>query len=157
MNKKYTKEMLNSVVSESTSFRQVLLKLGLKEAGGSYENLKKRCDEFNIDYTHFNGKGWKVYGHVAYGKNAIPLEDFFRVYEVRQRSCIIKKRLLNNRIKEYKCERCGISDWMGEKIIIELHHINGNGADNRLENLQLLCPNCHSQTHTYCKRKELLK
>lgn len=58
----------------------------------------------------------------------------------------LKKRLFNEGVKEYKCEKCGISEWNGEHITLEIHHINGNHKDNRLENLQILCPNCHSQT-----------
>lgn len=58
----------------------------------------------------------------------------------------LKKRLFNEGVKEYKCEKCGISEWNGEHITLEIHHINGNHSDNRLENLQILCPNCHSQT-----------
>ena len=46
---------------------------------------------------------------------------------------------------------------MGKRIVIELHHINGDPTDNTLKNLQLLCPNCHSQTHNYCKKEELRK
>ncbi|MBP3629977.1 MAG: HNH endonuclease [Clostridia bacterium] len=58
----------------------------------------------------------------------------------------LKMRLFNEGVKEYKCEKCGISEWNGEHITLEIHHINGNHKDNRLENLQILCPNCHSQT-----------
>ncbi|WP_442911560.1 HNH endonuclease [Lachnospira sp.] len=51
---------------------------------------------------------------------------------------------------------CGISEWLGNPITIQLHHINGDREDNRLENLIMLCPNCHSQTHNFCKRKSLI-
>ena len=47
------------------------------------------------------------------------------------------------------CAECGISEWRGRPLSLELHHVNGNGHDNRLGNLQLLCPNCHSQTETF--------
>lgn len=58
--------------------------------------------------------------------------------------------LVSENKKEYKCEKCGISEWMGDKITLQLHHANGVHADNRLENLMILCPNCHSQTDSYC-------
>lgn len=60
-----------------------------------------------------------------------------------------KKRLIDDGIKEDRCEKCGISHWLGRKLSIHLHHKNGDGTDNRLFNLEFLCPNCHSQTDTY--------
>jgi transposase-like protein len=61
----------------------------------------------------------------------------------------LKARLLEAGLKEDRCERCGISEWQGKPLNMQLHHINGDGLDNRLENLELLCANCHSQTSTY--------
>jgi 5-methylcytosine-specific restriction endonuclease McrA len=61
----------------------------------------------------------------------------------------LKRRLLDAGIKENKCERCGISAWLGEPLNAQLHHENGDGSDNRIENIEFLCANCHSQTDTY--------
>jgi uncharacterized protein YerC len=61
----------------------------------------------------------------------------------------LKLRLLGEGLKEKRCERCGISEWRGKPLNMQLHHVNGDGLDNRLENLELLCANCHSQTSTY--------
>jgi Zn finger protein HypA/HybF involved in hydrogenase expression len=61
----------------------------------------------------------------------------------------LKVRLVREGYKEYKCEICGIDEWNGEKIGLELDHISGVRSDNSLNNLRLLCPNCHSQTHTF--------
>ncbi len=61
----------------------------------------------------------------------------------------LKSRLLNAGLKENRCELCGITEWQGKPLSMQLHHLNGDGSDNRLENLQLLCGNCHSQTDTY--------
>lgn len=61
----------------------------------------------------------------------------------------LKQRLIEAGLKEDRCERCGITEWRGEPLSMQLHHRNGDGLDNRLENLELLCPNCHAQTDTY--------
>ena len=60
----------------------------------------------------------------------------------------LKKRLLSAGLKENRCESCGIDSWEGRPLSLQLHHVNGEGSDNRLENLEFLCPNCHSQTGT---------
>ena len=77
-----------------------------------------------------------------------PIEDLLKRGRRRNRHDL-KNRLIRAGLKERRCERCGLSDWQGERLAIELHHVNGDGLDNRLENLQLLCPNCHSQTATW--------
>lgn len=64
----------------------------------------------------------------------------------------LKQRLFGLGLKSAQCERCGIADWRGRPLGMALHHINGDGADNRLENLQILCPNCHSQTENFAGR-----
>jgi len=78
----------------------------------------------------------------------IPMEQIL-VEDSNYSSNDLRKRLLKEGYKEYKCEKCGRSEWEGEQIPLELHHINGNHYDNRLENLQILCPNCHTQTTTF--------
>ncbi len=66
----------------------------------------------------------------------------------------LKWRLFEEGIKSNKCEECKVSDWNGKELICELDHINGNPKDHRLENLRILCPNCHSQTDTFCGRNK---
>jgi 5-methylcytosine-specific restriction endonuclease McrA len=64
----------------------------------------------------------------------------------------LKAHLFKAGLKENRCEICGISNWRGEHLTMALHHINGDGRDNRLENLQILCPNCHAQTENFAGR-----
>ena len=64
----------------------------------------------------------------------------------------LKGRLFAEGLRENRCERCGLTEWRGEPLSMALHHTNGDGLDNRLENLQLLCPNCHSQTENFAGR-----
>jgi 5-methylcytosine-specific restriction endonuclease McrA len=70
----------------------------------------------------------------------------------RQHRGTLKRALLREGLKQARCESCSIDEWLGQPLSLALHHINGNGHDNRLENLQLLCPNCHSQTENFAGR-----
>ena len=65
----------------------------------------------------------------------------------------MKLRLLSTGLKESSFEECGITDWLGEPLSMNLHHVNGDVLDNRFENLQLLCANCHSQTTNFARRR----
>lgn len=64
----------------------------------------------------------------------------------------LKTRLVNEGLLEYKCAVCGISEWLGKPLTLQLHHKNGKHNDHRLSNLEFLCPNCHSQTENYAGR-----
>jgi DNA-binding transcriptional ArsR family regulator len=87
---------------------------------------------------------------------AAPIET----YLVRGRAVArshLKLRLLGAGLKEKRCERCGIGSWLGESLSMALHHINGDGLDNRLDNLALLCPNCHAQTPNFSGRNRKVR
>lgn len=79
---------------------------------------------------------------------ALPLSELL-VRNSRRGRWNIKLRLVAAGLKENECEQCGLSEWRGEPLSLALHHVNGDGHDNRLENLVLLCPNCHSQTPNF--------
>ena len=87
-------------------------------------------------------------GAVAPREWVTPIEKLFVANRRRSRGHL-KARLINEGLKENRCEACGITEWLGKPLSMELHHVNGDGSDNRLENLQLLCGNCHSQTDNW--------
>jgi transposase-like protein len=87
-------------------------------------------------------------GAITPRPRAEPLEDVLVRGRRRNRSHI-KLKLIAAGVKEARCEECGLSEWREKPLSLELHHVNGDGLDNRLENLILLCPNCHSQTDTW--------
>ena len=90
----------------------------------------------------------------AKGKMLTPNEEIF-TENSRFSNELVKQRIVSQDLLEYKCVNCGLGDtWQGETIILDLDHINGNNADNRISNLRFLCPNCHSQTSTYKGRNK---
>jgi hypothetical protein len=88
-------------------------------------------------------------GEVVTRPRSMPLE---RLLAGPRNRGHLKKRLIAAGLKENCCELCGLAEWRGEPLSMALHHLNGDGRDNRLENLQLLCPNCHSQTDNFSGR-----
>ena len=149
MKEYYQKDKLEQIVSESYSFAEALRKIGLRDVGSNFKTIKKYVEEYNIDTSHFRGQTWnKGMGntdYAAYNK----LEDILKE-NTNFKSDTLKYRLVKEGLKQWKCEKCGNEGvWEGEELVLELHHINGNHYDNRLENLQILCPNCHSQTDNF--------
>jgi len=80
---------------------------------------------------------------------AMPIEQLLVVGRSETNRTHLKSRLIAEGLKENRCEACGIAEWRGKPLSMELHHVNGDGSDNRLENLELLCGNCHSQTDNW--------
>lgn len=153
--KTWTEKQLKEVTKSSTSVRQVLKLLKLKEAGGNYAQIKKYFRIFKIDISHFKGKGWNK-GLTGIGKPRVSLEKIL-IIDSEYQSYKLKKRLFKAKLKLPKCEKCGWAEISSDgRLPIELDHINGNSRDNRLENLQVLCPNCHSlqPTHRGRNRKK---
>jgi hypothetical protein len=148
--KSFNKEELVEAVSQNKSIAGVLRKLGLKPVGGNYRTIKKYLNSYEIDTSHFTGKG-HLKGKNCPWKKKQPLGEIlikYSTYSVWH----LKRRLINEGVLEYKCAVCGIDEWNGRALSLHLDHRNGNSFDHRLENLQLLCPNCHSQTDTYCAK-----
>ncbi|HEX8068163.1 MAG TPA: LuxR C-terminal-related transcriptional regulator [Thermoleophilaceae bacterium] len=90
-------------------------------------------------------------GRVIPRPRASPLCDLL-VAGGRTSRHTLKRRLIAAGIKDGRCDWCGIDSWLDEPLSLHLHHVNGDGSDNRLHNLRLLCPNCHSQTENFAGR-----
>ena len=146
--KSYDKEYFQKLINESTSVSELLNKLGLVGKGYNHTKLTKFLKESDYDTSSLVGRHVKRYSDKGIPKKR--LSDILCENSTGN-SNKLKKRLIAYGVKEYKCENpeCGISEWHGVPIELELHHINGNHYDNRLENLVLLCPNCHSQTSNF--------
>ena len=146
--KKWTEYELREAALASTSIRQVLFRLGLREAGGNYAQIKKYIEIMQIDTKHFTGHGWSK-GLTGIGRPRIALEDIL-VKDSNFQSHKLKNRLFTAGLKPHCCEECGWSQKTETgRLPLELDHINGNSKDNRLENLRILCPNCHSLKPTH--------
>lgn len=136
--KTYTEEQLILAVKTSKSYAQVIKKLGLKQAGGTQKNIKHEINNLQCDLSHFHFQKWNKdkklkeyadYKHYKYARHHLILE------------------------RGEKCENCNNSEWCGKKITLEIHHIDCDRKNNNPNNLQVLCPNCHSITHGYKRRK----
>lgn len=138
-------EMVKKYLPLSNSLNNLCDNLGLKGVGGYYRKIKRVIEDNNLSTEHFGSIKLKKNRNTAMNDN-----EFFSENVERKGSSIIK-RLIKGNYKVYKCEKCGIDEWNGCKITLQAHHLNGNHYDNRLENLQILCPNCHSQTDTYAR------
>lgn len=143
--KKYTKEQLIESVKESISIREVLIKLNVSPHGGNYRVVKGYIEKLNLDTQHFTGQGH------SRGKTIGPKKDldFYLNNETKISSHSLRLRLLKEGYFEHKCYKCNLILWNNQPIPLELEHIDGNHSNNKLENLTLLCPNCHAQTSTY--------
>lgn len=147
-----TKEEYEEAIKNSRSIAEALRRLGIKDKGGNYRIIKAAIEKYEIDTSHFTGSGWSK-GFKFTGRYKEDLKDIL-VENSSFQSYKLKKRLLQQNLKEYRCERCGRTEWENEQIPLEIHHINGDNTDNRLENLQLLCPNCHALTDNYRGKKK---
>lgn len=139
---KQMEEQVKEILPRCNSINHVCSCLGLRGVEYYYKIINNIIEKNNLDTSHFGSLYHKV------TTTAKPNNEYFTFNKRNNYSTL--KRLLRD-YKEYKCEICGISEWNGKPIRLQVHHINGNNEDNTLENLQILCPNCHSQTETYAK------
>lgn len=134
----FSKEEISEIVQTSYSNREVARKLGYAvDSGGTMTSLKKMYLELELDTSHFKGQGWNKenfdYSRFRYGNN---------IKTANALNALIA-------LRGHRCECCGLTEWLDNPISLEVHHEDGDSLNNTLENLKLLCPNCHSLTNNY--------
>jgi 5-methylcytosine-specific restriction endonuclease McrA len=103
------------------------------------------------------GLEFKIGGHNKGKSNSISkfsIEDILDGKHPQYHTLKLKNRLLKENILKNECISCGLTDWQGKEISLHLDHIDGDNHNHKLENLRLLCPNCHSQTDTWCGKNK---
>lgn len=135
---------IKEIVPRCVNLTEVLQCLGIPRQGNNSSTLKRILDQNQIDYSHFTGRARK------YAKaREVDIQEYLD-NKIAITSCRLKEKLIANGLKQNRCEECGIAEWRGKPITCQLHHKDGNNQNNNLDNLQMLCPNCHSQTDNYC-------
>jgi hypothetical protein len=170
------REQVAKLRAEGKSYRDIAKELGLAKSTVAYharrldipvdETASRRYDWAAIQEAYDSGLSVRActrrFGFCVASWNAavrrgavvarpaeMRLEALLVVGRPQTSRYHLKQRLLKEGVKENRCEECGITEWRGKPLSMQLHHINGDGTDNRLPNLELLCANCHSQTDTY--------
>ena len=142
---------LRRAVDESRSVAGVIRALGLQIGGSVYIMVNERIRDLGLDTSHFSRQGWSK-GLKITTRPGKPLAEILVAGSTYRTTSGLRRRLVKEGLKPEHCEICGISSWCDRPLTLQLDHINGDRTDNRLENLRVLCPNCHSQTDTWCGR-----
>ena len=136
---KFSREEVELAIFKAKTMRGASHILGIND-----RTFKRIASEYGI--YHFGGEGA--------GKK-LDLQEILEGKHPQYPTSKLSKRLVREGIKEYRCEKCGITEWCGNKISLELDHVDGNSKNHKLSNLRLLCPNCHSQTPTFRNKRRL--
>ena len=139
--RKFTRQEIEQFVQESYSFASLAEKIGYNKNTGHYvESMRDMIKELELDISHFTGQGWN--------KNNFDYDRFRKGVAIRSSDAI--QALIY--LRGHQCEGCKSKEWNKQLIPLELHHIDGDSLNNEMDNLQLLCPNCHALTENYCGR-----
>ncbi len=124
------------------------------DAISSTQTMAQAADKLNIAFSTFKSKAMKfgLYNPNQGGAGTVKIKKKLQdVFEGKEHlvTSHLRIRLIREGFKSNACECCGITEWNNKPISFELDHVNGDRFDNSLENLRVLCPNCHSQTYTF--------
>jgi hypothetical protein len=148
---KISDEQYREAVRLSHSIAGALRLLGVVPEGGNYRVLHRAIERLGLDTSHFVGQSWSKGATVSH--RARPIDDYLsNRYPIQ--SDRLRRRLINEGVLDRKCSCCQLDSWLDQAIPLELDHIDGNHQNNALENLRLLCPNCHSLTPTFRGRNK---
>lgn len=151
---KYTKENLEEAAKQCVSFSAMARFFDRTPVGSTVTYFAQRCQHFGVDTSHFTGQAWSKGTRSNRKKSA---NEWLKIYD--QAAGRVKAQTLRQALDElgkpYKCDVCGMDPvWNGKPLTLQLDHINGKYWDNRFENLQYTCPNCHTQTETWGVRNK---
>ena len=147
----YTDDEFKEIIARNHSWCACAKEIGLSPNGSNSRfQLKKRIEELGLDISHFDSTRDAREASIKYSLEEIMVED-----SSYQNTTKLKERIIAANIIPYECAICGNKgEWQGQKLVLQLDHINGKHFDHRKENLRFLCPNCHSQTHTCSGRNK---
>lgn len=148
MKLKMTEEKIKIAVTSSISIANALQLMEMSVTTANYRAFHKAVKKYNLDTSHFLGQAHLKNQNRNIG-TTIPLDNILIKNSSYASIAHLKKRLLKNKLLTYQCYDCELTEWRGKPISLQLDHINGISNDHRIENLRLLCPNCHSQTDTF--------
>lgn len=144
---KYDAEIVATAVRECHSIASVLRRLNLRAAGANYPTIKRLIKELGLDVSHWTGQGHRRGVRVPVVLPR-PLDVVLR-RDVPVNSHKLRTRLIREGVLLARCNHCGLDEWLGQPIPLELDHRDGDRDNQELANLRLLCPNCHALTPTY--------
>lgn len=149
---RYTKEEIEAILEQSSSVSDFMKRLGyVNYQGNSRNTVRKVIEKLGLleKLEALKRNSIRIRMKKLALSNSLSAENILSEDSDIDR-VTVKRFILRNNLIEYKCQKCGNeANWLGEPLTLQLHHINGNSRDNRLENLCWLCPNCHSQTENF--------